>query len=500
MEEEETAAAGRPRGGAAPLGGVAAPVGLAGRRVGLVQLGCAKNHDDGELMAGRLSSSGAVLVADLGAADTVIVNTCGFIDEARRESIDAILDAVARKGKGVERVLVAGCMASRYAEELQREIPEIDGFVTLDQLAQVSELVALGSRAPAAQASRLLYDHTAPRLLATRGYAYLKVSEGCNNPCTFCAIPVWRGRMRSRTLPSLVEEARALEAQGVRELVLVAQDTTRYGEDLGLGRHGLRLLLERLLDATTIPWLRFLYAYPTTLDDEVLRLLGEEPRCVPYLDIPLQHAHPEILTVMRRGGSAARYLRLLERARALVPDLFVRSTFIVGFPGEQERHFAALLEFVRAAELDHAGAFVYSREEDTPSARLPGRVRRSTAQARQRRLHAAQQRASSHRRRALVGRRLPAMVEGACPESEHLLVGRHWGMAPEVDGRVLINDGWAEAGTLVEIELTEVAGEDLVGRIVGPAGAGGVTVSPGLELLAAASGGAMREPGAARCR
>jgi len=450
------------------------------RKVGMVSLGCAKNLVDSEIMLGELRGRGHRIVADAELADTVIVNTCGFIDEAKEESIDAILELAALKEAGtIERLLVAGCMVNRYGAELKREIPEIDGFIGLDQLRQVAaaveerpagDLVQLGGAAepPPAGPSHLVFDHTAPRLLTTRGYAYLKVAEGCDNPCTFCAIPSWRGRFRSRTIDSLVREAQALEHQGIAELCLVAQDTTRYGEDLGYGRHGLLRLVEALLAATEVPWIRFLYAYPTTLDDELLKLMGSERRFVSYVDMPLQHSHPEILRAMRRGGRAERYLRLLERARTLVPDVALRSTFIVGFPGEREEHFAHLLDFVAAARFDHLGAFVYSPEPGTPAADLGGRVPASTARRRHRRLLAAQEPIARASRQALVGRRLTVLVEGVCAETEHLLQGRHQGMAPEIDGRLLINDGVADPGSFAEVEITDAYADDLVGHVVAP--------------------------------
>src|ERR1044071_602951 len=326
-------------------------------RVGMISLGCPKNRVSSEVMLGELARRGYEVVSDLDAADTVVVNTCAFIEEAQQESIDTILEVVGRKGQGVERVLVAGCMVNRFGQELAREIPEIDGFVGLDQLRQVPDLVQLGGGPPLPAPSHLVFDHTAPRLLTTRGHAYLKVAEGCNNPCTFCAIPSWRGRFRSRTVESLVAEARALEEQGIRELNLIAQDTTRYGEDLGLGRHGLVRLVEALLAATDIPWIRFLYAYPTTLDEDLLRLMESEPRFCSYVDMPLQHSHGQVLAAMRRGGDARRYLRLLEPPRERAPDVFRPSSFIVGFPGESEDHFQDLLPFVDRARLDHLGAF-----------------------------------------------------------------------------------------------------------------------------------------------
>lgn len=438
------------------------------KRVGVISLGCPKNRVDTEIMLGELRSQGHEIVNDVESAETVIVNTCGFIDEAKQESIDAILEVAESKQSGHRRLLVAGCMVNRYGEELAEEIPEIDGFVSLDQLREVGELVQIGSGPPPPGQSHAVFDHTAPRLLTTRGYAYLKVAEGCDNPCTFCAIPSWRGRFRSRTIESLLVEARQLEAGGARELCLIAQDTTRYGEDLGLGKHGLVRLMETLLEKTDFPWIRFLYAYPTTLDDDLLQLMGTESRFTSYIDMPLQHSHPEMLSAMRRGGSASRYLRLLERIRYLVPDISLRSTFIVGFPGESDEHFEDLLGFVRQAQFDHLGGFVYSTEEGTPAATLPDSVPSAVARIRHRRLLEEQRPIALESRRRKVGQVLQVMVEGPCSETEHLLEGRHQGMAPEIDGRILINDGFAPPATFAEVEISEAHADDLVGRVVGP--------------------------------
>jgi ribosomal protein S12 methylthiotransferase len=249
---------------------------------------------------------------------------------------------------------------------------------------------------------------------------------------------------------------------------LIAQDTTRYGEDLNLGRHGLVRLVEALLAATSFAWIRFLYAYPTTLDQDLLGLMGSEERFVSYIDMPLQHSHSEILSAMRRGGSRGRYLRLLDQIRRQVPDVFLRSTFIVGFPGETQDHFEDLLEFVRQARFDHLGGFVYSPEEGTPAAELRGSVSRGIARRRYEQLLEIQRPIAEESRRRLVGRELQVLVEGVCEETEHLLQGRHYGMAPDIDGRVLINDGLAPTGELVEVEITEGFADDLVGRIVGP--------------------------------
>lgn len=436
-------------------------------RVGLISLGCPKNLVDSEIMLGRLRERGYSVVDSVADAQTVVVNTCGFVEEAQQESIESILEVAALKGEGVERLLVAGCMVNRFGEELASAVPEIDGFVGLDDLDEVGDIVELGGGPPAQAPAFKVFDHSSPRVVTTPGYAYLKVAEGCNNPCTFCAIPIWRGRLRSRTLGSLVTEARQLEAGGARELCLVAQDTTRYGEDLGLGRGGLVRLVEALLEGTTLPWIRFLYAYPTTLDRGLLELMGREERFVSYLDMPLQHSHPDILKSMKRGGRAERYLEQLVEARDLVPDIFLRSTFIVGFPGETRAHFDHLLDFVERARLDHLGGFVYSPEEQTPAAELARRVPKRTAQQRYEELLERQRPIALESRQRLVGRTMEVLVEGVCDETEHLLQGRHRGMAPGIDGRVLINDGRAAPGSLVEVEITEAFADDIVGRIVG---------------------------------
>ncbi len=448
------------------------------QRVGMISLGCPKNRVDSEIMLGELRKRGHRVVNEIGDAETVIVNTCGFVEEAKQESIDTILEVVAAKQSGVKQVLVAGCMANRDALELAREIPEIDGFIGLDDLRDVDELVQLGGAGPQPPSpSHVVFDHLAERLLTTHGYAYLKVAEGCDNPCTFCAIPLWRGRFRSRTIASLVEEAQNLERDGARELCLIAQDTTRYGEDIDLGRHGLLRLVEELLSSTSYSWIRFLYAYPTTLDLRLLELMGKEERFVSYVDMPLQHSHREILRAMRRGGTGEAYLDLLETIRELVPDVFLRSTFIVGFPGEEEAHFRHLLDFVDRARFDHLGAFAYSPEEETPAAELKNRVARPLARSRYDQLLERQRPISLASRQRLIGRRLQVLVEGPCEESEQLLEGRHYGMAPDIDGRLLINDGLAPAGEMVEVEITEAFPDDLVGRIVGPRSMPGIQVA-----------------------
>ncbi len=455
-------------------------------RVGMIGLGCAKNLVDGEVMLGHLARAGVEVTADADRADVVIVNTCGFITEAKEESIGAILEAAEARREGrLRRLVVAGCMSQAYAEELAREIPEIDTFVGLDELERVVEAVRgeLEHHLPDQRGALRLYGAESPRILSTPGYAFLKVAEGCDNPCAFCHIPAMRGAYRSRPLEDLVLEARRLEAAGALELVLIAQDTTRYGEDLGLGREGLRRLVEAVLEATDIPWVRFLYAYPSTLDPGLLDLMASEPRFLPYLDIPLQHASRTVLQAMKRGGDARAFRRLMEEARSRVPDLAVRTTFIVGFPGEGEAEFQELLEFVEAVRFDHLGVFTYSWQEENPGADLGDPVPEEVKARRREEIMLLQQEISAEHNARLVGRRLPALVEGPLPEMELLTAGRLARQAPEMDGRLLVNDGTAPPGTLVEVEITEAHPYDVVGRIERILVPARIPGTPGLPVL-----------------
>jgi len=438
-------------------------------RLAMVQLGCPKNWVDGEWMLGQLQEAGHEVTADPD-AETVIVNTCGFIDAAKEESIRAILEVARRKQEGrVRRLLVAGCLVERYKEELRKAIPEIDGFIPLGAVGQVARLLAEERPDAPVGVEMPLYDGLSPRLLATPPHlAYVKIAEGCDNPCSFCPIPSFRGAFRSRPPDDVVREVRNLAARGVQEAVLVAQDTTDYGRDLGL-QDGLALLLGRLQEETEIPWIRVLYAYPNHLHRPLLEAMAGCPRVVPYLDLPLQHAHPEILSAMKRGGSAESFLRLLHRARKTVPGLAVRSTFIVGFPGERREHFRLLLDFVREARFDHLGVFTYSREEGTQAHRLGDPVDRRTKRRRQERLLEVQQAISREKNLARVGETVTVLVEGVSEESEHLLEGRLATQAPDVDGKVLLNDGFAPPGSFARVKITEAHPYDLVGAILGPA-------------------------------
>lgn len=443
-------------------------------RVGMISLGCPKNTVDAEIMLGQLRSDANVSIThDLGDADVVVVNTCGFIDAAKQESIDTILEVAERKNAGVQRLIVTGCMVQKYRSELQQAIPEIDAFVGLDHLEKITEAVFPDRfRDDAAPVKRKmsarLYEDL-PRVL-TQGtaHAYLKVSEGCSNPCTFCAIPQMRGKFRSRTPESLVREASQLEAAGVKELCLVAQDTTRYGQDLA-DQTSLTSLIRMLLDLTGFEWIRFLYAYPGSLDWSLFELMGRERRFVSYCDIPLQHISAGVLERMRRPGSPGEYRDLIIRMREWVPDLSLRTTFIVGHPGETPRDFGELYDFVAWAEFDQMGVFCYSPEESTPAARMTDLPSRRTAERRSEKLMLLQQEISRRRNEAKVGQTFEAIVTGVCSETEHLLEGRLVSQAPEIDGRLLINDGKERIAALpgfARVQITEAHPYDLVGGVV----------------------------------
>ncbi len=443
------------------------------RRVGMISLGCPKNLVDAEIMLGQLAADTEVRITnDLGEADVVIVNTCGFIDAAKQESIDTILEVAERKGKGLERLIVSGCMVQKYKTDLATSIPEIDAFVGLDHLEQITEAVTgeVDDAAPARRKMSVRLYEDLPRVLAQgNAHAYLKVSEGCSNPCTFCAIPQMRGKFRSRTVASLVREAQQLQTQGVRELCLVAQDTTRYGEDLGVAS-GLTKLVETLLAETDFRWIRFLYAYPGSLDWSLFELMGREPRFVSYCDIPLQHVSQSVLERMRRPGSPREYREMVTRMRELVPDLSLRTTFITGHPGEGPKEFGELYDFVEWAQFDQMGAFVFSPEDHTLAERMKDLPTRKTAERRRAKLMELQQKISASRNESRVGKIYDAIVTGVCDETEHLLEGRIVGQAPEIDGRLLINDGIdllpKDLPAFARVEITDAHPYDIVGSVV----------------------------------
>ena len=455
---------------------VASPI----KRVGMISLGCPKNLVDAEIMLGQLQSDAeqVVLTNDLDEADVVIVNTCGFIDAAKQESIDTILEIAEKKnGRGVERLIVAGCMVQKYRTELQDAIPEIDAFVGLDRLDKITEAVTgvvEDDLAPTRRKMSVRLYEDLPRVL-TQGtaHAYLKVSEGCSNPCTFCAIPQMRGKFRSRGIDSLVREAKKLQEFGVKELNLVAQDTTRYGEDIDL-EHGLTRLVETLLAETDFRWIRFLYAYPGSIDWSLFELMGREPRFASYVDIPLQHVSANVLQRMRRPGSPAEYRAMITRMRELVPDLTLRTTFITGHPGETPKDFRELYDFVEWAQFDNMGAFCYSAEESTLAARMTDLPARKTAEKRRAKLMELQQKIALSRNEQKVGQTFDAIITGLCDETENLgfslYEGRLIGQAPEIDGRLLINDGIdllpGSLPAFARVEVTDAHPYDLVGMVV----------------------------------
>jgi ribosomal protein S12 methylthiotransferase len=436
--------------------------------VGLVSLGCPKNLVDSEVMLGQLRRSGCEIVSDVSQAEVIVVNTCAFIDKAKQESVDTILEMARHKESGrARRLVVTGCLTQRYDAELRRSIPEIDATLGTGQVADI--VAAVGGEETTAEVGRApswIYDHEAPRMLATAPWtAYVKISEGCDYTCSFCIIPVLRGRHRSRPIPDVEAEVRSLAERGVREVVLVAQDSTRYGLDLGL-RDGLATLLRRLGAVDGIRWIRVMYAYPATVTDPILDAMAAEEKVVKYVDIPLQHAAESVLRRMKRPTGRGNLLGLVERMRERVPGLALRTSFIVGFPGETEAEFEELLRFVDEARFDNVGVFTYSDEEGTASHDLPDRVPPRVKERRRRRLLALQRRLSARRNRARVGERVEVLVEGVHPDSDLLLRGRTAGQAPDVDGSVILNDGQAPGGSFVACEVTEGHAYDLVARIL----------------------------------
>ncbi len=427
---------------------------------------------------GHLKQSGYQITANAEEADTVVVNTCGFIDSAKKESIEAILEATQLKTTGkAKRVVVAGCLVERYRDELKAELPEVDAFIGTSQINDIlsvcdpkTNLRTLPVLPLGNQSATYLYDESTPRVLATPShYAFIKIAEGCDRPCAFCFIPQMRGHFRSRRFGSIIAEAHQLAEEGIKELILVAQDSSRYGEDLGK-QDALAHLLRELSHTDGIEWVRVMYTYPTHISDAFLDVLAEEPKAVKYLDMPLQHASQRVLKLMKRGGNRASLERLIKRVRDRVPGIAVRTTFITGFPGETEEDFEELMSFMRNVEFDRVGVFTYSDEEGTPAFELPDKVDPKVAKQRQRRLMKEQARISRRKNRSRIGETVSVIFEGEAKESELLWQGRMETQAPDIDGCVLINDvpeGVVPvAGDIVSVEITEAQEYDLVGRIV----------------------------------
>lgn len=438
-------------------------------KVGLVQLGCAKNQVDGEEMLGALAVDGDVrFVADKGDADVLIVNTCGFIDTAKEESVNAILDAVRRKKRGqVSKVIVTGCLAQRYGADLAREIPEVDAFLGIESAPLVGNVV-FGARPARPNLVDSTFEkyplipRTRLRAGGTPWTAYLKVSEGCDHPCTFCAIPGIRGRHRSKPIERLVAEATELAASGALELNLVAQDTTAYGMDL-YGRLALPELLAALSPIPGVRWIRLLYCYPTMVRQPLMDAMRSLPNVIPYIDMPLQHADDAVLKAMKRGGSGAQYRRLFGKLRESLPDLALRTTFLVGFPGETDAQFENLLNFVEEMRFDRVGVFTYSAEENTPAFNLPDAVPPRVMQERKDRLMAAQQGLSLANNQRWVGRDLDVLIEGRRGDDAF---GRSFRDAPEIDGEVILPRSNARPGDMVRTRVTEAQPYDLTATAI----------------------------------
>jgi ribosomal protein S12 methylthiotransferase len=450
---------------------------VARKKVGMVSLGCPKNLVDSEVMMGMLARQGYEMTQDQAAADVLVVNTCGFIDSARQESVETILEMAQLKQTGnLKRLIVAGCLVERYQDQLEREIPEIDACIGVNQLSEIGNIVEPGRRvlpiySDGKTAPELyLYDETTPRLRATAPYtAYVKIAEGCDHTCAFCIIPKLRGVFRSRSPESIRREVESLAAQGVKEIVLISQDTTTYGTDLEL-KDGLARLVDSLASVEGVKWLRFMYCYPTAITDGLLRVMKERDNVCKYFDIPLQHASRRMLSRMRRGGGSDAYKRLIERIRSRVPGVAVRTTFIVGFPGEQAEDFEELIGFVRSVEFDRVGVFTYSDEENAAAFNLDGKVESSVMAARERRLMKEQARISFRKNRAMRGQRVRVLLEGRSKETDLLLEGRMETQAPDIDGSVLINEV-AEGvevhpGDFVTVEITAAHEHDVIGRVV----------------------------------
>jgi len=468
--------------------------------VGFVSLGCPKNLVDSEVMMGILGRAGAELAARPEDADVIVVNTCSFIEAAQQESVDTILEMARHKSDGrAKKLVVAGCLVERFRDEIRKNIPEVDAVVGTGELENIVAATGLGPRRDSpfrilearpegaaravqgrfsreswdgaiADLPNYLYDDTTPRVLATPGYrAYLKIAEGCDHPCSFCIIPQLRGQFRSRRFESVVAEAERLGRSGVREITLIGQDTTCYGEDFGL-KDGLALLLEKLAAIEDLRWVRFLYAYPNKITGRLLDTIAAHEKICSYMDLPLQHAAAGVLKRMKRGGAADLLLRSIEKMRQAVPGITLRTSFIVGFPGETEKEFEELCEFVRTAQFDWMGAFGYSDQQGAAAFSLPGKLGQREIEGRCKQLMKIQRSISKRKKKSLIGEEFDLLLEGTSEESDWLLEGRTAMHAPEIDGKVLVNDApgnfQPRPGEFYRCQITEAHDYDLVARIL----------------------------------
>jgi ribosomal protein S12 methylthiotransferase len=485
-------------------------------KVGFVSLGCPKNLVDSEVMMGLLARAGAELTTRAEDADVIVVNTCSFIESAQQESVNTILEMAGHKTDGrAKKLVVAGCLVERFRDQIRKDIPEVDAVVGTGELEKIlaatglapaparnaernsagsdSPFVVLQSRpegdARAAQGRfsreawdgaisdlpNYLYDDATPRILATpRHMAYIKIAEGCDHPCSFCIIPQLRGQFRSRRFASVVAEAERLAESGVREITLIGQDTTCYGEDFGL-KDGLALLLEKLAAIEGLRWVRFLYAYPNKITGKLLETVAAHEKICSYMDVPLQHASASVLKRMKRGGGADVFLRSIARMRRTIPDVTLRTSFIVGFPGETEKEFEELCDFVREAQFDWMGAFAYSDQDGAGAFGLDKKISTREIERRRKHLMGIQRQISKKKKKALVGREFDLLLEGTSDESDLLLEGRTAMHAPEIDGKVFVNDFPAEdfseeagprSGQFYRCQITDAHDYDLVAKII----------------------------------
>lgn len=456
----------------------------AGGKVYFVSLGCPKNRVDSEIMLGQLGARNYSLVDDPEAADLLVVNTCSFVEDAREESVDTILElARAKTDSGdKKKLVVAGCLAQRYAGDLAKEIPEVDAFLGTGDHWRIGELLdgaagpeganllsgATSQAGPITRVGRPGYNYDAysPRLVTTPSWtAYVKIAEGCSQRCSFCIIPRLRGASKSRPIDDIVREVEGLAASGTKEINLIAQDLTHYGDDLKDGTQ-LAPLLRRLAKVDGIHWVRLLYCYPHNFTDELIDVIASEPKIASYIDMPLQHISDRMLEIMRRRFSEADTRALVHKLRERIPDLVFRTTFIVGHPGETAEDYERLVEFVRESRFERVGVFKYSREDGTHAARRDDHVMGIVKEERLHRLMTLQQGISNELHAAMIGREVDVLVEGVSDETDLLLQGRTWGQAPEIDGVTYINEGFAEAGQIVRAEIVDAGDYDLVARIL----------------------------------
>lgn len=441
-------------------------------RAAIITLGCAKNQVDSEVMLGLLKQAGFEIVNDVERADIAIVNTCGFLQSAIEESLDCIMDLARLKGEGrLRSLVVAGCVVSRYQGDLEKELPEVDAFITTEQVLDIVNVIG-GDKLPVLEkAARpyFLYDDTVPRQLSTEShYAYVKISEGCNRPCTFCIIPKIRGAMRSRKVDSILKEVDQLVDLGVKEINLIAQDLTSYGLDRKADSENLVTLLQALNSQARAEWIRLLYAYPVGSDDSLIEAIRDLPRVCTYLDIPLQHSSEALLKKMQRPIGRYAPRNLVPHIKSIAPSIAIRTTFIVGFPGETEADIDDLEDFIRAGHFSSVGIFTYSAEEGTPAAEMQEQVSEEEKQNRKSRLMLAQQEVLEEKLKDYLGKTLKVILEGTHSDTDMLLTARAEFQAVEVDSCILINDSEIDSellknGEFYQVEITEIAGYDLVG-------------------------------------